>query len=92
MKWELSTTLEGYGYSLKSSRRRISTKKSNFSRIENHAQDIKLFTLEKFTGSAKKKSTFKARAPENALCRVRSHFNREVVRAPAYRPLVIHQK
>jgi hypothetical protein len=45
-----------------------------------------------FTGCAKKKSTFKARAPENALCRVRSHFNRKVVRAPAYRPLVIHKK
>ena len=47
--------MEGYGYSLKSSRRRISTKKSNFSRIENHAQDIKLFTLEKFAAAVGKR-------------------------------------
>jgi len=34
---------------------RIKTKKSNISRIENHAQDIKLSTLEKFAAAVGKR-------------------------------------
>ncbi len=34
---------------------RIKTKKSNISRIENHAEDIKLSTLEKFAAAVGKK-------------------------------------
>jgi len=38
---------------------RLKTKKSNISRIENHAEDIKLSTLEKFAGAIGKKIEIK---------------------------------
>ena len=39
--------------------KRLHTKKSAISRIENHAQDIKLSTLEKFAGAIGKRLTLK---------------------------------
>jgi DNA-binding XRE family transcriptional regulator len=40
---------------------RINTKKSNISRIENHAEDIKLSTLEKFASAVGKRLEIRIR-------------------------------
>ena len=55
----LRAAREGAGFTQDDIAKRLSTKKSAISRIENHAEDIRLSTLEKFAEAIGKRLSLK---------------------------------